>query len=87
MVEGLLKVTDTIEVFVTYSKHDARYLKDDSLLGFLRGLEREGVSFWSDREIPQGALWDADIEQHLAAAPWPRSTCRWPGAARRSRTW
>ena len=62
-------MTEPIEVFVTYSKHDARYLKDDSLLGFLRGLEREGVRFWTDREIPQGALWGADIEQHLATAP------------------
>ena len=64
-----LKVTEPIEVFVAYSQHDARYLDDDSLLGSLRGLEREGVSFWSDREIPQGALWDADIKRHLAAAP------------------
>jgi hypothetical protein len=39
------------------------------LLGFLRGLEADGVRFWTDTEIPMGALWDDEIKAHLDASP------------------
>jgi len=35
-------VPTTIKLFVSYSHADACYLESDSLLGFLRGLEKEG---------------------------------------------
>ena len=37
-------MSTTVKIFVTYSHRDARYVEgDDSLLAFLRGLEREGA--------------------------------------------
>lgn len=36
-------MTDAVKVFVSYSHQDAEYLKDDSLLGFLKGLEKDGT--------------------------------------------
>jgi hypothetical protein len=42
---------ETVPVFVSYSHKDAEYLRDSALLGFLRGLEKEGVEFWTDRAI------------------------------------
>jgi hypothetical protein len=36
---------DTVKVFVRYSHQDADYLADNSLLGYLKGLEKEGVEF------------------------------------------
>lgn len=59
---------DKIKVFVSYSHQDAEYLKDDSLLGFLRGLEQDGVEFWDDRRIRPGELWDAVIKTNLQEA-------------------
>lgn len=59
----------TIDVFVTYSHQDRRYLQKGSLLGFLRGLETEGVRFWTDTEIPMGADWDQEIKARLRASP------------------
>jgi len=56
---------DTVKVFVSYSHQDAQYLKENSLLGFLKGLETEGVEFWTDREIDAGELWDDVIKANL----------------------
>jgi hypothetical protein len=39
-----------VHIFVSYSHRDAQYIQDDSLLGFLKGLEREGAMFWDDRQ-------------------------------------
>lgn len=50
-----------VRVFVTYSHADSRYLERDSLLGYLSTLEREGVAFFTDREIAQGDLWNDRI--------------------------
>ena len=47
-----------IKIFVSYSHKDARYLDDDSLLGFLKGLEDEQVEIWTDRRIRGGESWD-----------------------------
>jgi len=59
---------DTVHVFVSYSHQDSTYLEQDSLLGFLKGLERDGVAFWTDREIRPGELWDEVIKQNLQRA-------------------
>lgn len=59
----------TLDVFVTYSHQDARYLEKGSLLGFLRGLESEGLRFWTDTEIPMGAFWDEAIKARLRRSP------------------
>lgn len=61
-------MTDAVKIFVSYSHQDAEYLKDDSLLGFLRGLEKDNVEFWTDRRIRPGELWDAVIKTNLQEA-------------------
>ena len=58
--------TEILKVFVTYSHKDADYLKDDSLLGFLRGLEKtEDIEFWTDQRIVAGDPWDEVIKENL----------------------
>ena len=61
-------MSDPVKVFVSYSHQDRQYLADDSLLGFLKGLEDEDVELWTDREIPAGADWDAEIKANLRDA-------------------
>ena len=36
---------EKLKVFVSYSHQDAEYLKEDSLLGFLKGWKRTAWSF------------------------------------------
>jgi len=54
-----------IKIFVSYSHLDEKYLGDDSLLGTLKALEREGVRFWSDQEITAGDKWDERIRDEI----------------------
>ncbi|GEM_PF-6175164 len=54
-----------IKVFVSYSHEDRSYLKKNSLLGFLKGLEREGVCFWSDENLVTGQFWDEKIKNQI----------------------
>lgn len=54
-----------IKIFVSYSHKDAGYLADDSLLGFLKGLESENVDFWSDSGLMIGDKWDEEIKDQL----------------------
>lgn len=54
-----------IKIFVSYSHRDAHYLEKDSLLGFLEGLERDDIGFWTDREIRPGELWDEVIKSQI----------------------
>jgi hypothetical protein len=54
------------EVFITYSHRDAKYLENDSLYGFIRGLEKEGFSFWDDRQLRGGDNWDHEIKKQIA---------------------
>ena len=61
-------MADTVRVFVSYSHADARYLEKKSLLGCLRGLEKEDVTFWTDREIKAGELWDDVIKAKIQAS-------------------
>ncbi|HXH39992.1 MAG TPA: AAA family ATPase, partial [Thermoanaerobaculia bacterium] len=56
----------SIRIFVSYSHRDPSYLGDDSLLGFLKGLEREeDVEFWTDEGIEAGTLWNEQIHEQL----------------------
>jgi Bacterial Death-like domain 3/TIR domain len=59
---------DTIIVFVSYSHQDASYLERDSLLGFLKGLERDNIELWTDRTIRPGELWDEVIKTNIQNA-------------------
>lgn len=64
------KSFSSIKVFVSYSHADAIFVKDDkvSLLCFVRGLERYGVTFWWDHKLNAGDLWDAEIKTQLRQA-------------------
>ena len=57
-----------VNVFVTYSHKDKKYLSDNSLLGFLKGLEREDFSIWFDTRLEAGTLWDDEIKKQMEAA-------------------
>jgi len=59
--------TSSVKVFVSYSHRDSAYLSDDSLLGFLKGLNGEGVDLWTDERIATGASWDQEIQERLRA--------------------
>lgn len=61
-------MADSVKVFVTYSHWDSEYLGDDSLLGYLKGLEKDHVEFWTDREIRVGEPWDEVIKNNLREA-------------------
>lgn len=61
-------MANTIRIFVSYSHQDAAYLEKDSLLGFLRGLEKNEIEFWTDRQIRPGELWDEVIKTNILAA-------------------
>jgi TIR domain-containing protein len=52
-------------IFVSYSHNDKKFLDDDSLLGYLKGLENEGVKFWWDDEIATGDKWDDEIRNKI----------------------
>jgi len=54
-----------IKVFVSHSHRDASYLANDSLLGFIKGLEQEGVEFWWDRSLVAGDNWDDEIKSQI----------------------
>lgn len=58
----------SIKIFVSYSHQDAGYLERESLLGFLKGLERDGVEFWFDKRIGIGELWDEEIKGRIAGS-------------------
>jgi len=58
----------TIRVFVSYSHQDQKYLANDSLLGYLKGLEREGFEFWHDQNILAGEIWNEEIRRQMALA-------------------
>jgi class 3 adenylate cyclase/tetratricopeptide (TPR) repeat protein len=57
--------TAAVKVFISYSHRDAAYLADDSLLGFLKGLNDEGIELWTDERIAAGASWDREIQERL----------------------
>jgi len=58
-----------LQIFVSYSHRDPQYLENDSLLGFLRGLEaEENVTFWFDTRLEAGTNWDDEIRARLASS-------------------
>lgn len=59
-------MSDTIEVFISYSRQDKELR--DRLLSHLRPLEREGIISWHDRQILPGTEWDEEIKARLNAA-------------------
>ncbi len=60
------KPDDIVRVFVSYSHKDPAYLRDDSLLGFLKGLSAEaGVEFWTDDRITASSMWNDEIRKQL----------------------
>ncbi len=63
-----VQVQVQVKVFVSYSHKDPEYLEDDSLLGYLKGLEKENVEFWTDRDIRTGELWDAVVKANIQEA-------------------
>ena len=54
-----------VNVFVSYSHRDKAYLADGELLGFLRGLEKEGVRFWWDEALVAGDDFDEEIKAQI----------------------
>ncbi len=58
-------MNDPVRIFVSYSHSDAEYLGESSLLGFLRGLEKEGAEFWTDKHIIAGDDWDKKIRDRI----------------------
>jgi hypothetical protein len=59
---------EVIKIFVSYSHHDSAYLEDNSLLGYLKGLENDQIEFWTDRKIRVGELWDEVIKTQIREA-------------------
>ncbi len=59
-------MTRKVRIFVSYSHQDGKYLKNKSLLGYLRGLEADDVEFWTDERITTGDLWDDEIKKRIA---------------------
>jgi hypothetical protein len=59
---------DSVRVFVSYSHQDANYLKQDELLGYLKGLENEGFEFWHDERILTSQPWDERIQDEINRA-------------------
>jgi hypothetical protein len=53
------------EIFISYSHDDADYLKEGSLFDHLKGLERDGAQFWSDRDLNVGDDWDSIIQSRI----------------------
>ena len=54
-----------VTVFVSYSHKDREYLGGEELLGFLRGLEKEGVRFWWDEALVAGDDVDEEIKAQI----------------------
>lgn len=57
---------EPIRVFLSYSHEtlDAGYMEE--FLEFVKGLETEGIKFWSDKQINAGDRWGPEIMKKLA---------------------
>jgi len=55
-----------VKVFVSYSHKDTEYIGPEGLLGFLRGLERDGdVELWVDEKLSGGNEWDDVLKEQI----------------------
>lgn len=63
-----LNSNNSTKIFVSYSHQDSKYLEKKSLLGYLRGLEREGIEFWYDGDILAGDNWNNEIKENIENA-------------------
>lgn len=58
-----------INIFVSYSHRDHKFIDKEELLGFLLGLERDGdIRFWVDKQLTGGDRWDDEIRAQIAKA-------------------
>ena len=62
------KNRDQTKVFISYSHQDSKYMERKSLLGFLKGLERDGFEFWYDEDIFAGDNWDEEIKANIESS-------------------
>jgi len=70
-VEAAAAPQKKCKVFISYSHSDAKYLDEgnkNSLLSYLKALEKEGVEFWADRGIRPGDNWDEAIRTNIESA-------------------
>ncbi len=56
------------KIFISYSHGDAKYLKPNSLLGYLQGLKKDHVKFWHDEKIKAGENWNDKIKNEIDMA-------------------
>lgn len=60
-----------IHVFVSYSRRDRDYVREDSdksVLDYVAALGREGFVFWHDGELYASEIWDDRLKQEMARA-------------------
>jgi hypothetical protein len=68
LIAGTKPEQKQIRVFVSYSHQDRKYLDNDSLLGYLKGLEQEGFEFWNDQRIRTSEIWDTEVRNQINSA-------------------
>ena len=66
---AVMTMNSTIKIFISYSHQDKQYLQKDSLLGFLQGLERENIEFWTDLAIKSNKIGRALGSSHQIPDP------------------
>ena len=55
-----------VKVFVSYSHKDSEHIGPDGILGFLKGLEREGdIELWVDEKLSGGEEWDDVLKAEI----------------------
>lgn len=55
-----------VKIFVSYSHKDSEHIGPDGLLGFLKGLEREGdIELWVDEKLSGGDQWDDVLQSEI----------------------
>jgi hypothetical protein len=56
---------NSVKIFISYSHQDKAYLNQNSLYGFIKGLEDDGAEFWEDQKIITGEKWDDEIKSKI----------------------
>lgn len=60
--------TDELNIFVTYSRQDSKYLEPNSLLGYLSDLPRDHVIIRTDRDVQPTEHWDDWVREQIQNA-------------------